>query len=663
MTNIKSIKMDGKINVTNAEFLSKIFQSTTENETLWTCSFYAKPDENGVFKGKWGGSESTPEGAPTNGNNNNYFCVSSLIPDGDSAVNRDQDHFGGLYCVVLDDIEDLTVKPTWKIETSPGNFQAGYALETPVKNVSIASRLHNVLTTTGMLNNDKSGNNPVRYVRLPVGSHTKYEGSPECKLVIWNPSLKYELGALLVMMGLNPQIRYIMHGESTPDPEDPFEDRDPFARIPEETLIRNVINGDDYHDSINRLAAKWVARGMTEHQCVQILKSTMMAVDDRSPRWRERFEDIGRSVATAFRKYAKVDDEVMDGLVKVNSMFSTYKPVEWVVDGLLAWGITVMAGAPGVGKTSQIVSIALLVAGVCEPDHPLRPSLRRKIVYVTEDALQVESILVATCKLCGYNPADLYQWFHIYEARRMDPKSVAILVAGYIKEHTSVHSSGFPLRPLTVLDTSSAVFALEDENSNSAAAGMIAEVKQILNGAPLWLVAHTPKSLSRAEVTALTVRGAGAFEGDANATAFFFKDDEVTDKRFMKLGKVRYTPEFDELMFTSEVHSENVMTPWGDPQTIRVRISYPEQSSAEEREIYVESAKDEKKDENMQEVKDAIITYLNENGASSKNKIEKSVVGKAITIRSAIAGMVAAGVLGLVGKGPNSKVVLASGDM
>jgi hypothetical protein len=257
----------------------------------------------------------------------------------------------------------------------------------------------------------------------------------------------------------------------------------------------------------------------------------------------------------------------------------------------------------------------------------------------------------------------LYQWFHIYEARRLDPKSVAILVAGYIKEHTTIHASGFPLRPLTVLDTSSAVFALEDENSNSAAAGMIAEVKQVLNGAPLWLVAHTPKSLSRAEVTALTVRGAGAFEGDANATAFFFKDDDVSDKRFMKLGKVRYTPEFDELMFTSEVHTENIMTPWGEPQTIRVRVSYPEQSSAEEREIYVEAAKDEVKDEKTQEIKDAIITYLNEHGASSKKLIERSVTGKATIIRSAIAGMVASGVLGLVGKGPNSKVVLASGDM
>lgn len=376
------------ISVTNAEFLREVFHDLAPTEQLWTCSFHTEGD---TFRGKWGGKAGRPEDAPTNAANNNYFCVSALVADGQDAINRDQDHFGRLACVVLDDVTDLTVKPTWKLETSPGNFQAGYVLETGINDVGIASRLHNVLTTTGMLDNDKSGNNPVRYVRLPSGSHTKYAGSPPCRVVAWNPGTRYELGALMVMLGLNPRIRYVMHGESAPDPEDPFDDADPFARIPEETLIRNVINGNDYHDSINRLAAKWVARGMTEHQCRQILRTMMLAVDDRSARWRERFDDVDRSVATAYRKYSTVEGsgELVFTHLSIHDLHTYRLSPEQYVDNLFYQDVGLIIGAGGVGKSSILMDMAI---GMCrgapvwgrETSRPLRVA-----ILTAEDDIEI----------------------------------------------------------------------------------------------------------------------------------------------------------------------------------------------------------------------------------------------------------------------------------
>lgn len=378
--------------------------------------------------------------------------------------------------------------------------------------------------------------------------------------------------------------------------------------------------------------------------------------------WRKALEGAEKYISRAQRERITA----LGGAVafhRVDSPFEKFKPIEWAVDGFLAWGITVIAGAPGVGKTSQIVSLAMLVAHLCGENHEMRPVLRRRVIYVTEDAQQVESILVAACKLNGVAPHLVRGQFLVYEARRLDPKTAAATVAQLIAQNTMVHASGFPLRPLTVLDTSSSIFELEDENSNSAAAGMIAEVKQVLQGAPLWLVAHTPKSLSRADVESLTVRGAGAFEGDANATAFCFKEEGVEDKRFMRLGKVRYDPDYRELMFTSEVHSEVVETPWGGSQTIRARVSYPERSSKEERDSHKKAAKTAAKEESNQGLIDAILAFLESHGPASKTTIKHSVTGKNEAVGAAVTSLVASGVLEIVGSGPKQVVQMSNQTM
>ncbi len=76
----------------------------------------------------------------------------------------------------------------------------------------------------------------------------------------------------------------------------------------EAALVRGIVLGDPgLHDGINRLAAKWVARGMAGGGAVNSLRALMLSVPeaDRDDRWQTRFDDIPRSVSTAQEKFER----------------------------------------------------------------------------------------------------------------------------------------------------------------------------------------------------------------------------------------------------------------------------------------------------------------------------------------------------------------------
>jgi len=68
------------------------------------------------------------------------------------------------------------------------------------------------------------------------------------------------------------------------------------------------------------------------------------------------------------------------------------KAPRWVIPGFIAHGVTVIAGAPGVGKTTAILPLAMTAAGL-HGDEALMPNQWRHVVYVTEDIEQVLRIL------------------------------------------------------------------------------------------------------------------------------------------------------------------------------------------------------------------------------------------------------------------------------
>lgn len=253
---------------------------------------------------------------------------------------------------------------------------------------------------------------------------------------------------------------------------------------------------------------------------------------------------------------------------------------EFTVDGFLSIGVTIVAGAPGVGKTNLLVPLACHAAHLCPQDSTLRPTLRRKVIYVTEDPRQVKNILYAMHKhvVKDIPPSEWSEWFVLEQAHRRDPKAMATLVASWRQKYGYKAGDdllGYWIEPLIVLDTSNATLELESENDNSEAGRAVAAVKEALGGASVWLVAHVAK-MDRNAINNLTARGASAFEGDANGVAYIIHDDKVGDNvRHMVLGKHRFQEDHSEIEFQTKVGSEVVDTPWGKKQTVRFIYGTP----------------------------------------------------------------------------------------
>jgi len=126
---------------------------------------------------------------------------------------------------------------------------------------------------------------------------------------------------------------------------------------------------------------------------------------------------------------------------------------------------------------------------------------------------------------------------------------------------------GVEILPLVVLDTKSAVLAIENENDNSEASSMMAALKQGFDRLPVWLIGHLAKAILN-NTDGLTSRGAGAIEGDANQTLFLIKEGE---KRFLKQGKTRFEPKWLELEITSHTRETSELNEFGNPETVWLR--------------------------------------------------------------------------------------------
>jgi hypothetical protein len=71
-------------------------------------------------------------------------------------------------------------------------------------------------------------------------------------------------------------------------------------------LLDDVLTGSNYHDALIRLAAIFIANGMSEDATVTHLRALMEASSGpRDQRWQERHDDIPRAVSTAHEKFVE----------------------------------------------------------------------------------------------------------------------------------------------------------------------------------------------------------------------------------------------------------------------------------------------------------------------------------------------------------------------
>ena len=196
--------------ITTARFLASIFSDMGDDSRVLRTQFDGPAKE--APHSVWYGQPTLPKNVKDIPAENTYYCpseigktewVSKKTGKPASGFRRWLNGFVALRCIVLDDIKAAVLAklppPTYVIETSADNYQVGYKLASPVTDKVLARTLHNAIHKLGYC--DSNGNNPVRWVRLPVGRNVGKQF--DHKLRIWVPDTTYTVDALVERLGLD----------------------------------------------------------------------------------------------------------------------------------------------------------------------------------------------------------------------------------------------------------------------------------------------------------------------------------------------------------------------------------------------------------------------------------------------------------------------------
>jgi len=194
----ETVKNDKTV-VDNNNFLETIFGKQLNNVYPLVVTFSGNPHT--VPKTKWFARPWTGD-LHFISDHNNYSSMALFKPDDSGQYRRKKTHFRALHAVVLDDIgtkvnmERLTLPPTWLLETSPENYQAGYLLDEPLTSIKAADQLMNAIINAGLC--DPGANGPsTRMARLPIGVNGKHEPPFSCQIKIWCPEQRYSVQELI----------------------------------------------------------------------------------------------------------------------------------------------------------------------------------------------------------------------------------------------------------------------------------------------------------------------------------------------------------------------------------------------------------------------------------------------------------------------------------
>jgi len=315
-------------------------------------------------------------------------------------------------------------------------------------------------------------------------------------------------------------------------------------------------------------------------------------------------EDFAAVISQAQAPVATDAQDAPQGWPERQLSIGSIRPIRYMVKGFWAHSFMVLAGQPGIGKTTAIISLCLVMAGIQAKDCQLTATKKRKTIIVTEDSDQVERTLTGYARHYGISAKALSDWFVIIDAKRSQVKDLLMLA------HNVIHHTIDNVRPLLVLDTANATMDIDNENDNSEVGSYIAALKQTIYiqlDTPVCIITHTNKTISKADSDA-TARGASAFTGDATLTGVLFEDETKT--RYMRLVKTRYQPNFREIKFQSDVFADTVLDEDGDIQEQMVLLVVPAMSSEEDRRQAANDRMNDKKQQQVQDAADAACNFV-----------------------------------------------------
>jgi hypothetical protein len=307
--------------------------------------------------------------------------------------------------------------------------------------------------------------------------------------------------------------------------------------------------------------------------------------------------------AAVIQKSGSPDEPVL-GWPERTLQIGTIKPIRYMVKGFWAHSFMVLAGQPGIGKTTAIISLCMVMAGIKANECQLTSTKQRKTIIVTEDSDQVERTLTGYSRHYNVNPDDLSKWFVVIDAKRSNVKDLLTLA------HNVINHTVNNIRPLLVLDTANSTMEIDNENDNSEVGAYIAALKQTIYiqlDTPVCIITHTNKTISKQDSDA-SARGASAFTGDATLTGILFEDESKT--RYMRLVKTRYQPTFREIKFSSDIFTDVAIDENQDIQEQNILLVTPEMSSEEDRKQAAETKQNDKRQQQIQDACDNACNYV-----------------------------------------------------
>ncbi len=184
--------------VTNAEFVAAVFPCVPEGAFVATCAKGGDPSMGG-----WPARRVDLTTALPSADTNNFVGCSSFYPGKDGSFRARKAQFAACHFLMLDDLGTKVpldrlngFELSWRIETSPGNYQGGILLADPLTDGAVAVRLLTAVIDAGLC--DKGAAGPLsRWARVPEGingkpKHIGADGAPfSCRLLEWRPDLRY----------------------------------------------------------------------------------------------------------------------------------------------------------------------------------------------------------------------------------------------------------------------------------------------------------------------------------------------------------------------------------------------------------------------------------------------------------------------------------------
>jgi putative DNA primase/helicase len=286
------------ISISNQAFLQAVFNNPSNELYSWITSFTTNPSEATY---EWGGRLTPTHSCKDYASSNAYFSVSLFSKD---APRRRKETMKEMHVVVLDDVQNIAIAPSWRLETSENNYQVGFILDKPITDVELGTRLLQEVSRKSYIHcNDQNGNNPVRYVRLPVAVNTKTNPAFVHRLTEFAPERRYSLDFIIKSLDLDSQ--YIFN--ATPSIRQTLRGGDDFANMGSvdiDEMKRMIVEDWRYHDQMLKITAKLVSEGgayeQVKHHCEQFMLS--IPAEDRRPNWPNDFMDIGHMVKGAINK-------------------------------------------------------------------------------------------------------------------------------------------------------------------------------------------------------------------------------------------------------------------------------------------------------------------------------------------------------------------------